>query len=109
MLSRRKFKSAKKRSRDEQELSSNSTSTSKTQRTLQLVVPSDTIVRFSLGEKNVNARSVLLSKLNDEGTTHIATMQLSAAKLMRALRQKYPAFTEEDYHVYDRTYKEENR
>jgi len=108
MLSREKSKSAKKRRLEEQD-SSNSASTSKrqltSQQTSQPAAVSEIIVRFSVGEKNVIARSLFLSKLVDENAK---PDQLSAVKLLHVVDRKYPALSKNGYNIYDRTYKDEN-
>jgi len=104
------LRSAEKRRVEEQDSSSNPVSTSETQCTSKPVDPSNILVRFSVGEKNVDARSVLLSKLVEDTTKCSIDLvtRLSAAKLMQVIRQKYPDLSKKDYDMYDRTFKDEN-
>lgn len=59
------------------------TSTSKRQRTSQPVAPLDTIARFSLGKKDVDAHSILMSKPVEDDTERDVdkATQLSVTKL----------------------------
>jgi len=107
---RKKQKAAAKREAEEDPASASTVSVKK-QQTLQATTLSEITFRVSVDMKNVDARSILLRNLvnDDESQAEITEpRQLRAAKLMQVLHQKFPDFTENSHHVYDRTLKDEN-